>query len=120
MALEVYSFRFAFDFLFDYPLSVLGWRTCSALMQLFQAGAFTAEEVANVGTILAIWVVSLPFYAGYMYMYRVFAALRSFMKFAIIDFIVRLGQVAGYWYLCQPEVLGLAGIPISDLAFYAS
>ena len=101
------------------PLAFLVGALAQPLMQLFQAGAFTAEEVANVGTILAIWVVSLPFYAGYMYMYRVFAALRSFMKFAIIDFIVRLGQVAGYWYLCQPEVLGLAGIPISDLAFYA-
>ena len=52
-------------------------------------------------------------------MYRVFAALRSFMKFAIIDFIVRFGPGSRYWYLCQPEVLGLAGIPISDLAFYA-
>ena len=101
------------------PLAFLVGALAQPLMQLFQAGAFTAEEVANVGTILSIWVVSLPFYAGYMYMYRVFAALRSLMKFAIIDFIVRLGQVAGYWYLCQPEVLGLAGIPISDLAFYA-
>ena len=101
------------------PLAFLVGALAQPLMQLFQAGAFTADEVANVGSILAIWVISLPFYAGYMYMYRVFAALRSFMKFAIIDFIVRLGQVAGYWYLCQPEVLGLAGIPIADLAFYA-
>ena len=101
------------------PLAFLVGALAQPLMQLFQAGAFTADEVANVGSILAVWVISLPFYAGYMYMYRVFAALRSFMKFAIIDFIVRLGQVAGYWYLCQPEVLGLVGIPISDLAFYA-
>ena len=62
--------------------------------------------------------MSLPFYAGYMYMYRVFAALRSFLKFAIIDFFVRFAQVAAYWYLCKPEVLGLAGIPIADLGFY--
>ena len=101
------------------PLAFLVGALAQPLMQLFQAGAFTADEVANVGGILAIWVVSLPFYAGYMYMYRVFAALRSFMKFAVIDFIIRLGQVAGYWYLCQPEVLGLAGIPVADLVFYA-
>ena len=88
-------------------------------MQLFQAGAFTADEVNNVGSILAVWVLSLPFYAGYMYMYRVFAALRSFLKFALIDFVVRFAQVAGYWYLCQPNVLGLAGIPVADLGFYA-
>ena len=66
-----------------------------------------------------MWVLSLPFYAGYMYMYRVFAALRSFLKFALIDFAVRFVQVAGYWYLCQPDVLGLAGIPVADLGFYA-
>lgn len=100
------------------PLALLVGALAQPLMQLFQAGAFTADEVNNVGSILALWVISLPFYAGYMYMYRVFAALRSFMKFAIIDFIIRLAQVAGYWYLCQPEVLGLAGIPIADLAFY--
>ena len=88
-------------------------------MQLFQAGAFTADEANNVGSILAVWVLSLPFYAGYMYMYRVFAALRSFLKFAPIDFAVRFAQVAGYWYLCQPDVLGLAGIPVADLGFYA-
>ncbi len=101
------------------PLAFLVGSLAQPLMQLFQAGAFTADEVANVGSILTVWVLSLPFYAGYMYMYRVFAALRSFLKFAVIDFIVRLGQVAGYWYLCQPEVLGLYGIPIADLAFYA-
>lgn len=100
------------------PLALLVGALAQPLMQLFQAGAFTADEVNNVGSILALWAISLPFYAGYMYMYRVFAALRSFMKFAIIDFIIRLAQVAGYWYLCQPEVLGLAGIPIADLAFY--
>lgn len=101
------------------PLAFLVGSLAQPLMQLFQAGAFTADEVANVGSILTVWVLSLPFYAGYMYMYRVFAALRSFLKFAVIDFIIRLGQVAGYWYLCQPEVLGLYGIPIADLAFYA-
>ncbi len=100
------------------PLAMLVGALAQPLMQLFQAGAFTADQVNNVGTILMLWVISLPFYAGYMYMYRVFAALRSFMKFAIIDFIIRLIQVASYWYLCQPEVLGLAGIPISDLGFY--
>lgn len=100
------------------PLAVLVGVLATPLMQLFQAGAFTAEEVSNVGTVLAWWVVSLPFYAGYMYMYRVFAALRSFLKFALIDFALRFAQVAGYWILCQPDVLGLVGIPVADLGFY--
>lgn len=101
------------------PLALLVGALAQPLMQLFQAGAFTADEVNNVGSILAVWVLSLPFYAGYMYLYRVFAALRSFLKFALIDFVVRFVQVAGYWYLCQPNVLGLAGIPVADLGFYA-
>lgn len=100
------------------PLALLVGALAQPLMQLFQAGAFTAEEVANVGSILSLWVLSLPFYAGYMYMYRVFAALRSFVKFALIDFAVRLIQVVAYWRLCQPDALGLAGIPFADLGFY--
>lgn len=100
------------------PLALLVGALATPLMQLFQAGAFTAEEVENVGNVLSLWVLSLPFYAGYMYFYRVFAAMRSFLKFAVIDFALRFVQVAGYWFLCQPDVTGLAGIPLADLGFY--
>ena len=101
------------------PLAALVGTLGLPLMQLFQAGAFTADEVVRVGEVLAAWTLSLPFYAGYMYMYRVFAALRSFLKFALIDFAMRFVQVGLYWALSRPEVLGLQAIPVADLVFYA-
>lgn len=100
------------------PLATLVGCLAYPLMMLFEAGAFTGDEALNVSDILSVWCLSLPFYAGYMYMYRVFAAMRNFMKFALIDFALRFVQVGLYWYLCQPEVLGLPGIPLADLLFY--
>lgn len=101
------------------PLAALVGSLAFPLMQLFQAGAFTADEVTNVAVVLAVWTLSLPFYAGYMYMYRVFGALRSFLKFAIVDFLMRFVQVGLYAVLCKNEVIGLLGIPLSDLVFYS-
>lgn len=100
------------------PLATMVGSLAVPLMQLFQAGAFTAEEVARVGEVLSVWVIALPFYAGYMYLYRVFAALRSFLKFALIDFCMRFVQVGLYYALCRPEALGLVGIPVADIVFY--
>lgn len=51
-------------------------------------------------------------------MYRVFAAMRKFLQFALIDFVLRIPQVFFYWYLCTQPTIGLAGIPLTDLAFY--
>lgn len=102
------------------PLAALVGCLATPLMQLFQAGAFNAEDVTSVSVILALWTLSLPVYAGYMYMYRVFASLRQFMTFALVDLVLRTIQIAGYWYLCKPEVLGLMGIPVADLVFYTA
>ena len=100
------------------PLAAMVGSLAVPLMQIFQAGAFTAEEVGRVSEVLIIWTLSLPFYAGYMYMYRVFAALRSFLKFALIDFAMRFVQVGLYWALCKPSAFGLVGIPVADIVFY--
>ena len=100
------------------PLAAMVGSLALPLMQLFQAGAFSSEDTQIVSTVLSMWVLSLPFYAGYMYMYRVFAALRKFAQFAVIDIILRVVQVFFYWQLCQPEMFGVVGIPLADLFFY--
>lgn len=100
------------------PLACMVGALAIPLMQLFQAGAFSSDDAQFVGNILATWTLSLPFYAGYMYMYRVFAAMRKFLQFALIDFALRIPQVFFYWYLCIQPTIGLAGIPLTDLAFY--
>lgn len=101
------------------PMAALVGTMSVQLMQLFQAGAFNAEDAQFVGSVLAVWTMSLPFYAGYMYMYRVFGALRSYLQFAIVDFVLRMPQVALYWWLCNQPSIGLIGIPLADLLFYA-
>ena len=86
------------------PLAAMVCSLAFPLMQMFQAGAFSAEDTQSVGIILMFWTLSLPFYAGYMYMYRVFAAMRKFVQFALVDFALRFVQVFFYWYLCSGPV----------------
>lgn len=100
------------------PLAAMVGALSINLMQIFQMGAFSSEDVLEVGSVLAVWTLSLPFYAGYMYMYRVFAAMRKFLQFALIDFALRFVQVFFYYYLSQPDILGLSAIPVTDFFFY--
>ncbi|MDO5335225.1 MAG: murein biosynthesis integral membrane protein MurJ, partial [Coriobacteriia bacterium] len=100
------------------PLAAMVGALAVPLIQLFRAGAFTAEDVAFVSEVLAVWTISLPFYAGYMYFYKVFASMRSFVLFACIDVCMRIVQALLYSQLCKPENFGLVGIPLGDIFFY--
>lgn len=100
------------------PLAGLMGALSTPLMQLFQAGAFNAEDASYVGSILAAWAVSLPFYSVFMYLYNVFASLRRFMRFAAVSTVLVVVQVGLYMLLCPPDRLGLAGVPVADLAYY--
>ncbi len=100
------------------PLAAMVGALAVPLIQLFQAGSFTAEDVAYVSEVLAVWTISLPFYAGYMYFYKVFAAMRKFTQFACIDICMRLVQALLYSWLCKPENFGVVGIPLGDIFFY--
>lgn len=100
------------------PLAGLMGALATPLMQLFQAGAFNAEDASYVGSILAAWAVSLPFYSVFMYLYNVFASLRRFMRFAAVSTVLVVVQVGLYMLLCPPDRLGLAGVPVADLTYY--
>lgn len=99
------------------PLAGLMGALATPLMNLFQAGAFNAEDASYVGSILSLWAVSLPFYSVFMYLYNVYASLRRFALFAGISTVMVAVQVGLYMALC-PSPLGLAGVPIADLAYY--
>lgn len=88
------------------------------LMELFQAGAFNAQDAAYVAGVLAAWLVSLPFYAVLMFMYNVFAALRRFLRFALVSTVMVVVQCVLYYFLCTPDALGLLGVPAADLIYY--
>lgn len=88
------------------------------LISLFRAGAFSAQDVAYVASILALWVVSLPFYSVTMLMYNVYASLRKFLHFALICTAMVAVQCGMYALLCSPAAFGLYGVPVADLVYY--
>ncbi len=57
------------------PLGALLFVLSHQFADLYRFGAFTSEDAFDVGTILMIWSLALPFYAAYMFIYRVFSAM---------------------------------------------
>lgn len=101
------------------PLAGLMFVLGVPIIQIFKAGAFDQEAVYRIANVLQIWVISLPFYAGQMFFYRVFASLRQFMTFAMVSCGLCTVQIALYSVLSKPEALGLLGIPAADFVYYA-
>ena len=102
------------------PLAGIMIALAIPLMELFQAGAFGASDVSYVSTTLAAWLYSLPFYAVLMFLYNVYAAMRKFMRFAIVSCAMVVVQCVLYYFLCTPSALGLVGVPIADLVYYGA
>ena len=67
---------------------------------------------------LQYWVLGLPAYSVYMYMYNTFASMRRFLPFALLNCALVVVQVALYALLSSSNVLGILGIPVSDLIYY--
>ncbi|MDR2109195.1 MAG: murein biosynthesis integral membrane protein MurJ, partial [Coriobacteriales bacterium] len=89
------------------------------LMQLFRAGAFSAGDVAYVGSILSVWIFALPFYSVQQFMFKVYSSIRRSTLFSIICTALTLLQCGLYALFTRPYSLGLAGIPVADLIYYA-
>ena len=102
------------------PLATIIFCLATPLIQMFQAGAFSADDTAIVSQVLSFWIISLPFYAGYMFFYRAFGALRELLAFSIADCALRVALVPLYSLLSQPTNLGILGIPIADFVFFAA
>ncbi len=115
---ELVSSGISGNLLLVIPLAGLMIVLSTPLMELFQAGAFNAGDVAYVASVLAAWLTSLPFYAVLMFLYNVFAALRKFMRFAAASTVLVVLQCVLYYLLCRPEALGLLGVPAADIVYY--
>lgn len=102
------------------PLSGIMIALAIPLMELFQAGAFSAGDVTYVSNVLAAWLYCLPFYAAMFFMYNVYASIRRFMSFAVVSCAMVVVQCVLYYLLCTPWALGLVGVPIADLVYYAA
>jgi putative peptidoglycan lipid II flippase len=105
------------------PLATIIFTLSNQLAGLYHAGAFTYEDVLNVARMVAMWCVALPFYACYMFIYRIFSSMRELTRFIIIDAIGRVLLVALYGFFTTGfglfDGLGLVGIPLADACVYA-
>ncbi|NPD31466.1 murein biosynthesis integral membrane protein MurJ [Eggerthellaceae bacterium zg-1084] len=91
-----------------------------SIISLFRAGAFSADDVTYVSSILALWALSLPLYSVTMLLYNVYASLRRFWRFALVCTALVAVQCGLYAVLCSPEVLGLYGVPVADFVYYGT
>jgi putative peptidoglycan lipid II flippase len=101
------------------PLAGLMCVLSEPLMQIFRAGAFNSDDVAYVGAMLSVWVLALPFYSLQLYLFNVYAAIRRFTTFSLVCTALCAGQCALYALLTSPDLLGLVGIAVADIVFYA-
>ena len=63
------------------------------LVNLYHAGAFTADHVEGVATYLVFVAVSLPFYGVNTYLQKTFSALRQLKRYAVYNVICTALQI---------------------------
>lgn len=104
------------------PLAACLMALAEPLVSLYHAGEFTSDDVKLVAQVLFWWGTTLPLYALYMYLYRVFSALKDLVTLTKVDVALRVVNVACYVVLTLGvgsfQGLGIIGIPISDTIFY--
>ena len=70
------------------------------LVSLFRAGSFDWTSVSLVSGYLAVMALSLPFYACFLFMQKVFSALRAMKQYAVCNLVVSVVQVVLTIVLC--------------------
>ncbi len=92
------------------------------LVSLFRAGSFDWTSVDLVSGYLAVMALSLPFYACFLFMQKVFSALRAMKQYAVCNLVVSVVQVVLTIVLCLGAGswggFGLAGVAVAQIAFF--
>ena len=92
------------------------------LVSLFRAGSFDWTSVSLVSGYLAVMALSLPFYACFLFMQKVFSALRAMKQYAVCNLVVSAVQVVLTIVLCLGAGswggFGLAGVAVAQIAFF--
>ncbi|MDH4140948.1 MAG: MATE family efflux transporter, partial [Coriobacteriia bacterium] len=105
------------------PMAAMLVALAEPLVTLYQAGRFTAEDVPAVAQILRWWGVALFFYASSMFVLRTFYSLKDTRTPMIVNGVLTVLQVGLYATLTVGLAgwagIGLAGIPVTDMIFYA-
>ena len=95
------------------------------LIGLYSAGRFTPDDIAPIAMLLKGWAINLPIYAAYMYVYRVFSALKDMKTVAVCNGILTVAQVLLYMLFTGVIAIpgfggfGLVGIALGDICFYS-
>ena len=101
------------------PLAALMFVLAEPLTALYHAGEFNADDVRSVTSVLQYWCWSLPFYAGYMYLYRAFSAMHDLKLVTWIDAVGRIFHAGMYAFFTMGALqFGLSGIPLADAIYY--
>ena len=91
-------------------------------VSLFRAGSFDWTSVSLVSGYLAVMALSLPFYACFLFMQKVFSALRAMKQYAVCNLVVSVVQVVLTIVLCLGagswSGFGLAGVALAQIAFF--
>lgn len=92
------------------------------LVSLFRAGSFDWTSVDLVSGYLAVMALSLPFYACFLFMQKVFSALRAMKQYAVCNLVVSVVQVVLTIVLCLGAGswggFGLTGVALAQIAFF--
>ena len=107
------------------PMAALLFSCAYELIGLYSAGRFSADDIEPIARLLMGWAINLPIYAAYMFVYRVFSALKDMKTVAICNAVFTCVQVGLYMVFTGVvglggfEGLGLIGIPVTDICFYS-
>lgn len=106
------------------PMAALLFVCATEFIGLYAAGRFTAADVEPIASLLRAWALTLPLYAGYMYLYRAFSALKDMKTVVIFNAMFTVVQALAYMIAGGVIVLGdhgvgLRALAVGDAIFYA-
>jgi len=105
------------------PMAAMLIALANPLITLYRAGRFTAADVPVVAEVLVWWGGALAFYATYMFVLKTFYSLQDMKTPMLVNVVMTALQITGYATLTVGIAgwagLGLKGIPIADMIFYA-
>lgn len=109
-------------FMLIIPMAAMVFACASQLVGLYSAGRFTPADIAPIADLLKVWAVNLPIYAGYMFVYRAYSAMKDMKTVALCNGVLTVGQVSLYMLftgvLIPDFSLGLPGLACADICFY--
>lgn len=89
------------------------------LVTLYNAGAFTSENVASIASYMAVLALALPVYGVNTYLQKIFSSLRKMGVFAAFNFVAGAAQIALTVYgAANIDRFPIEIIAVAEVLFY--